>query len=109
MNTIPENQLLAVMNQTDFTYSGKEESKKGNPIAQMRFRWQTYTKDTDEPMESEWAQFKNDAIRQGAKCLIRCFNKWGKDDMNVKVFNEMNYKSKPTVITLQDAYKIIEP
>ena len=29
-----------------------EETKKGNPIASMRFRWQTYTKDTDEPMES---------------------------------------------------------
>ncbi len=84
-----------------------EQVKKGNPIATMRFRWQTYTKDTDEPMDSEWEQFKNVAIRQAAKYLIRCFNKWGKDDMNVKVFNEMNYKSKPTVITLQDAYKIV--
>lgn len=84
-----------------------EEIKKGNPIASMRFQWQTYTKDTDEPMESEWEQFKKDAIRQGAKYLIRCFNKWGKDDMVVKVFNCMNWKQEPTVITLQDAYKII--
>lgn len=84
-----------------------EEIKKGNPIATMRFRWQTFTKDTDEPMESEWEQFKADAIRLAARDLIRNFNKWGKDDMVVKVFNEMNYKSKPTVITLQDAYKII--
>jgi hypothetical protein len=84
-----------------------EQVKKGNPIATMRFRWQTYAKEPDEPMESEWEQFKNVAIRQGAKYLVRCFNKFGKDDMNVKVFNEMNYKSKPTVITLQDAYKII--
>lgn len=85
----------------------KEETRKGNPIASNRFRWQTYTKDTDEPMESEWEQFKWDAIRHAAKYLIRQFNKFGKDDMNVKVFNEMNYKSKPTVITLQDAYKIV--
>lgn len=83
------------------------EIKKGNPVASMRFRWQTFTKDTDEPMESEWEQLKTDAIRLGARDLIRNFNKWGKDDMVVKVFNEMNYKQKPTVITLQDAYKII--
>lgn len=84
-----------------------EEIKKGNPVASMRFRWQTYGKHNDEPYESEWEQFKADAIRLGARYLIKCFDKWGKDDMVVKVFNEMNYKSKPTVITLQDAYKII--
>jgi hypothetical protein len=84
-----------------------EEIKKGNPIATMRFRWQTFTKDTDEPMESEWEQFKADAIKLAARDLVRNFNKWGKDDMVVKIFNEMNYKSKPTVITLQDAYKIL--
>lgn len=83
-----------------------EEIKRGNPIARMRFRWQTYTKDTDEPMESEWEQLKNDAVKHAANYLIRQFNKFGKDDMIVKVFNEMNYKQKPTVITLQDAYKI---
>ncbi len=84
-----------------------KDIKQGNPIASMRFRWQTWTKDTDEPMESEWEQFKNVAIRVGARYLIGQFHKWGKDDMVVKVFNEMNYKAKPTVITLQDAYKII--
>lgn len=84
-----------------------EKVKNGNPIARNRFRWQTYTKETDEPMESEWEQFKNVAIQQAAKYLIRNFNKWGIDDINVKVFNEMNHMSRPTVITLQDALKII--
>ncbi|MGI8600287.1 MAG: hypothetical protein ACR2KB_13630, partial [Chitinophagaceae bacterium] len=84
-----------------------EETKKGNPIATMRFRWQTYTKDTDEPLESDWSKLKYDAIRCAAKYLIRQFNKFKKDDMVVKVFNEMNYKEKPTVITLQNAYKIV--
>jgi hypothetical protein len=82
------------------------EIVKGNPIASMRFRWQTYSKDTDEPLESEWAQFKSDAIKCASRYLIRQFNKFQKDDMIVKVFNEMNYKQKPTIITLADAYKI---
>lgn len=84
------------------------ETKRGNPIASNRFRWQTYTKDTDEPMESEWAQFKNDAIRLAAKYLVKQFDKFGKDDMVVKIFNEMMYKQPPMVITLDDARRIIE-
>jgi hypothetical protein len=88
-------------------YSETEEKTKGNPIASNRFRWQTYTKDTDEPMDSEWSQFKGEAIKQGARYLVKQFAKFGKDDMVVKVFNEMNYKSKPTVIILDEAYKIL--
>lgn len=76
-----------------------DKANKGNPIASMRFRWQTYTKDTDEPLESEWEQFKSAAIKQ--------FDKFKKDDIIVKVFNEMNYTKKPVVITLQDAYNLI--
>lgn len=85
----------------------KEETKKGNPIAQNRFRWQTWTKDTDEPMESEWAQSKSEAVRLAEKYLIKQFEKFGKDDMIVKVFNEMNYKQKPTIITLESALQTI--
>lgn len=84
----------------------EEKYKKGNPIAQNRFRFQTWTKDTDEPLESEWAQLKKDAIRLAACLLVREFEKFGKDDMVVKIFNEMNYKQKPTVITLEEARKI---
>lgn len=85
-----------------------EEKRKGNPIAANRFRWQTWTKDTDEPMESEWAQDKSEAIKQAARYLVREIKRFGKDDMVVKVFNEMNYKRPPTIITLEQAYKIIE-
>lgn len=83
-----------------------EDIRRGNPIASNRFRWQTYTIDTDEPMESEWDATKQDAINHAAKYLIKQFNKFKKDDMVVKVFNEMNYKAKPTIITLQDAYRL---
>ena len=82
-----------------------EDFKRGNPIAQNRFRWQTYSKDGIEPYESEWTQLKSNAIKQAEKWLIRSFEKCGKDDMIVKVFNEMNHQQAPTVITLQDAYK----
>lgn len=86
----------------------EDAPKKGNPIASMRFRWQTYTNDAEDyPLESEWAQTKYEAIRLSARYLIREFEKFKKDDMVVKIFNEMNYKQKPTVITLTDAYKIV--
>lgn len=98
---------MTTSKEVDWDYDNEDEPKKGNPIAKNRYRWQTWTKDTDEPMESEWEQFKDVAIRVAARYLIRQFNKFGKDDMNVKVFNEMNYKQEPTVITLQDAYKIV--
>ena len=80
------------------------EIKKGNPIASMRFRWQTYTKDTDEPLESEWARTERDAIISAQSYLIRQYKKFGKDELVVKVFNEMNYKKPPFIITLQDAF-----
>lgn len=83
-----------------------DEKRKGNPIATCRFRWQTYTKVEDYPLESEWEQFKSIAIMVAARYLIRQFNKFKKDDMIVKVFNEMNYKAKPTIITLDDAYRL---
>jgi hypothetical protein len=95
------------MSNTTVKHTEDESIRKGNPIASMRFRWQTYSKDTDVPYESEWSQLKNDAIRQGARYLISQFEKFGKDDLVVKVFNEMNYKQKPTVITLEDARQII--
>lgn len=89
------------------TYEIEEsETRKGNPIAQNRYRYQTYTKDTDEPLQSEWAQFKNDAIKWGALELIRDFEKTGTDNIIVKVFNDMNRKAKPVVITLEEALKI---
>lgn len=78
----------------------------GNPIASMRFRWQTYNA-VDEPMESEWSQHKEDAIKCAARCLVREFEKFGVTDMVVKVFNEMNYKQQPVIITLDEAKKII--
>lgn len=84
-----------------------EPPKRGNPIAQNRFRWQTYSIDGNDPYESEWTQLKSDAVKQAARWLIRSFEKWGKDDMIVKVFNEMNSRQAPTVITLEDAYKMI--
>ena len=84
-----------------------EEKRKGNPIASARFRWQVYMKDEDYPMESEWEQFENVAIKVGARYLIRNFEKFKKDDIVVKVFNEMNWQRSPKIITLQDAYKII--
>ncbi len=84
-----------------------EEKIKGNPIASMRFRWQTWSKHTDEPYESEWSQLKSDAIKQAARHLVYQYKKFGVDDMVVKIFNEMNYKQSPTVITLDDAYKIL--
>lgn len=77
---------------------------KGNPIASMRYRYQTYTKDTDEPLESEWEQIKKDAIKHGANVLISEYRKFGKDDMVVKVFNEMNHNEPPVVITLDEAF-----
>lgn len=82
--------------------------KKGNPIASNRFRWQTYIKVTDEPMESEWDATKEDAKIHAAKYLIKQFDKFKVDDMVVKIFNEMNYKEKPIIITLEDAYEIIK-
>jgi hypothetical protein len=97
------------MKHTDFLeldWSLEEDKpKKGNPLAQNRFRWQTWSKDTDEPLESEWSQTKAEAVRLSSRYLIRQFEKFGKDDMVVKIFNEMNYKSKPTIITLEEAYK----
>lgn len=84
-----------------------QRNKRGNPIAEMRFRWQTWTKDTDEPLESEWSQLKKDAMWHAAKYLVRQFEKFQKDDMVVKVFNEMNHKQKPTIITLDDARRIL--
>lgn len=38
------------------------ETKKGHPVASMRFRWQTYDKHNGTPYESEWEQIKQDAI-----------------------------------------------
>lgn len=81
-------------------------TKQGNPIAGMRFRWQTYDAN-DQPMSSEWSQLKADAIRCAARCLVREFEKFGVTDMTVKVFNEMNYKQAPVIITLEDARKIL--
>lgn len=78
---------------------------KGNPIAQNRFRYQTWSKDTDEPYESEWTETKDEAIKAAHRVLLREFTKFGVTDMVVKVFNEMNYKQKPIVITLEDAQK----
>jgi hypothetical protein len=86
-----------------------DEIKKGNPIASMRFRWQIYLKDTDESYDSEWSQLKSDAIKCAARYLIRNYDKFGKDDIVVKVFNEMNYKQTPTIITLDDARKLLQP
>ena len=76
-----------------------------NPAAEFRFRFQTYTKDDDIPCESEWFQLKADAIRCGKRELVRQFTKFGKDDLIVKVFNEMNSKQQPIIITLEDALK----
>lgn len=99
--------LFNCSNQKNMDYElQKEETKKGNPIASNRFRWQTYTKATDDACESEWASTKDEAVRLAARDLIRQFEKFKKDDLIVKIFNEMNYKSKPTIITLDDAYKI---
>lgn len=81
---------------------------KGNPIASMRFRWQTYTKDTDEPMESEWEQLKSDAVKHGKNYLKWHYKKFGSDDMVVKVFNEMNRNQMPIVITLKDALVVLK-
>lgn len=85
----------------------EDKPRKGNPIASMRYRWQTYTKDTDLPCESEWEQLKQDAIYQGAKCLVKQNTKFGTDDLVVKVFNCMNHKEKPVVITLEFAKQIL--
>lgn len=82
-----------------------EDIKKGNPVAQNRYRWQTWGKYTDEPYESDWCQFKKDAIRCAEKYLIRQFNKFQKDDIVVKIFNEMNYRELPMIITLEDALR----
>lgn len=83
----------------------EEETKKGNPIARMRFRYQSYTKDTDEPCQSEWCQLKSDAIKYACMELVRDFKKFGKDEIVMKVFNEMNHKQPPIVITLEYALK----
>jgi hypothetical protein len=83
----------------------EDKPKRGNPIAQFRYRWQTYN-EKDEPMESEWSQIKSDAIKCAARDLIREHKKFGVTDMTVKIFNEMNYKEAPIVMTLEDAYKI---
>lgn len=82
--------------------------RKGNPIASCRFRWQTFDKVHDYPFESEWDSTRADAIRNAAKYLIKEFNRFGKDDIVVKIFNEMNTGQKPTIITLEQSYKIIE-
>lgn len=77
--------------------------RKGNPIAEFRFRYQTYTKSTDEPLESEWCQLKNDAVKDAKRTLVRQYKKFGVTDMVVKIFNEMNRKQEPIVITLEEA------
>lgn len=91
----------------DHTVETEDEVKKGNPIASMRFRYQSYTKDTDEPCQSEWCQLKSDAIKYACQDLVRDFKKFGKDDIVMKVFNEMNYKQPPIVITLEYALKFV--
>lgn len=81
--------------------------RRGHPTAQMRFRYQTYLIEGDYPLESEWTQFKSDAIRFAAKDLIREFNKTGTDTIITKVYNEMNRKQPPIVITLEMANNLI--
>lgn len=83
--------------------SKNETVRKGNPIAEFRFRHQTYIKSTDEPLESEWCQLKEDAIKDAKRRLIHQYKRFGETDMIVKVFNEMNYKQAPVVITLEEA------
>jgi hypothetical protein len=85
----------------------ENDERRGNPSARMRYQWQTYSLDGETPYESEWAQTKEEAIRQSAKHLIWAFNKWGKDDMIIKIFNNMNHKKEPIVLTLADARKVI--
>lgn len=81
------------------------EPRKGNPIASMRWRYQSYTKDTDEPCESEWAPTKANAIELAKWNLLREFKKFGKDDIVMKVYNEMNHKQPMIVITLDEVLK----
>lgn len=90
----------------DYRVITDDSVRKGNPIASCRFRFQMFDKE-DYPLESEWTQFKSDAIKCAARWLIKDAEKWGNTGEVIKVFNEMNWKLKPTVITLYDAYKII--
>lgn len=101
MNKRQFNEITKWQNET------QEETRKGNPIARFRFRYQTFTIPEDYPLESEWEQFKDVAIRCAAKTLIHNFKKFGRDDLVCKVFDEMNHKKAPYVITLQKAYKLL--
>jgi len=80
---------------------------KGNPLAQNRFQWKLYTVDTDEPIDGYWEQLKKDAIYTGCQNLVREFNKFGTTNLVVKVWNCMNTKQPPMVITLDEAKVIL--
>lgn len=73
----------------------------------MRFRWQIFSKDGENGYESEWEQFKAVAIKLAARDLVRNFERSSVDNIIAKVFNEMNSKQPPVVITLDDARKIL--
>lgn len=76
-----------------------ENNKKGNPIASMRFRAQSWTIDDDMPYESEWFQLMDDAIKYAKRVLKDDFHKAGNKNLIViKIFNEMNYKQPPVII-----------
>lgn len=81
---------------------------KGNPMSEMRFRRSIFINGSDDSLDSEWEATRDDAIKHGAKSLIRKFEKFGETNLIVKIFNEMNHKQKPIVITFRDA-KIMFP